>query len=223
MLTKPTITGQIADFAANTKLSDIPESALQHAKKLLLDSVACSIASDFSDETPTYAAFAASVAGSGSSTVIGSGTPLSTIGATLLNAYQITAATVCDTYVPAHVHICPEIVPPALAVAERDGLTGEELLGAIVIGSEVAVRVSNGINYKVAGPMGWHMPGIVGPFGAAAAVGRLIGLTPSNAERVGNCRQSIRGNLGFVGNANGKVSPVARGRFGPNRGQPRPN
>ncbi|MDH3663693.1 MAG: MmgE/PrpD family protein, partial [Alphaproteobacteria bacterium] len=34
-----------------------------------------------------------------------------------------------------------------------------------------------GIDYSVAGPRGWHMPGIVGPFGAAAAVGRLRGLS----------------------------------------------
>ena len=39
----------------------------------------------------------------------------------LLNGYMITTATVCDTYLPAHVHISPEIMPPALAVAERDG------------------------------------------------------------------------------------------------------
>jgi 2-methylcitrate dehydratase PrpD len=148
------------------------------ARNLLLDSVACAIASDFGNETESYAGFAEAAGGRGDSTVIGSRAGLSPLGATLLNAYQITAATVCDTYVPAHVHITPEIVPPALAIAERDGLDGAALLTAIALGSEVAVRLATGINYAVAGPRGWHMPGIVGPFGAAAAVGHLTGLTP---------------------------------------------
>ncbi|QYK42232.1 MAG: MmgE/PrpD family protein [Paracoccaceae bacterium] len=173
-----TSTEILAHFAAGFAPADLPASARDAARNLLLDSVACALAADFGDETAVYAGFARAAGGTGSSTVIGSGERLSPLGASLLNAYQITAATVCDTYVPAHVHITPEIVPPALALAERDGASGQALLAAIAVGSEVAVRVAAGINYAVAGPRGWHMPGIVGPFGAAAAVGRLLGLTP---------------------------------------------
>jgi 2-methylcitrate dehydratase PrpD len=69
------------------------------------------------------------------------------------------------------------VIPPALAIAERDGATGRDLLTAIALGAEVAVRLAAGLNYSVAGKLGWHFPGIVGPFGAAAAVGRLRGLS----------------------------------------------
>lgn len=172
------ITEALADFAAGVSPADLPDAVRAHARALLIDSVACALAADFGDETPQVAAFAKTLAGAGEATVIGAPDRLSLIGATILNGFEITAATVCDTYVPAHVHITPEIVPPALAVAERDGLSGRDLLAAIAVGSEVAVRVADGLNYAVAGPMGWHMPGIVGPFGAAAAVGRLTGLTP---------------------------------------------
>lgn len=172
------ITERLAEFAAQIPAADLPASSVTHARNLLLDSVACAIASDFGNETESYAAFAEAAGGRGDCTVVGSPNGLSPLGATLLNAYQITAATVCDTYVPAHVHITPEIIPPALAIAERDRLDGRSLLAAVAVGSEVAVRVAAGINYAVAGPRGWHMPGIVGPFGAAAVVGRLTGLTP---------------------------------------------
>lgn len=175
---EPTSTQTLADFAAGFAPDGLPASARDAARNLLLDSVACALAADFGDETAVYARFARAAGGAGGSTIIGSAERLSPLGASLLNAYQITAATVCDTYVPAHVHITPEIVPPALALAERDGATGQALVAAIAVGSEVAVRVAAGINYAVAGPRGWHMPGIVGPFGAAAAVGRLLGLTP---------------------------------------------
>jgi 2-methylcitrate dehydratase PrpD len=170
-------TEELARFAAGFVEGDLPATAREHARHLLLDAVACALAGDFGQETAMYARFARTVGGPGESTVIGSTERLSLLGASLLNGYLITAATICDTYVPAHVHITPEVVPPALAVAERDRRDGRALLGAIAVGAEVAVRVAVGIDYAVAGRRGWHMPGIVGPFGAAAAVGRLRGLS----------------------------------------------
>jgi 2-methylcitrate dehydratase PrpD len=173
--TKPT--EDLAHFAAEFGYADLPASARDHARLLLVDSIACALASDFGQETAMYARFARSAGGAGDATVIGSPEGLSLLGASLLNGYLITAATICDSYVPAHVHITPEVVPPALVIAERDRVDGKALLAAIAIGAEVAVRVADGIDYTVAGPRGWHMPGIVGPFGGAAAVGNLRGLT----------------------------------------------
>jgi 2-methylcitrate dehydratase PrpD len=173
--TKPT--EDLARFAAELGYADLPNPARDHARHLLVDSIGCALASDYGQETGMYTRFARIAGGAGNSTVIGAPEGLSLLGASLLNGYLITAATVCDTYVPAHVHITPEVVPPALAIAEQDRLDGKALLAAIAIGAEVAVRVADGIDYTVAGPRGWHMPGIVGPFGAAAAVGRLRGLT----------------------------------------------
>jgi 2-methylcitrate dehydratase PrpD len=172
-------TETLARFAVDLTYEDLPTPVRNHARNLLIDSIGCALAADFGDETPIYADFARAAGGAGTSTVIGVSEGLSLLGATLLNGYQITAATVCDTYVPAHVHITPEIVPPSLAVAERDRLDGRALLTAVATGAEVAVRAAAGINYAVAGPRGWHMPGIVGPLGAAAAVGRLLGLSTS--------------------------------------------
>ena len=171
-------TEQLADFAAGTTYESLPQSARLFARNLLLDSMASALAGDFGDETVTYARFARAAGGIGDSTVIGSAESLSLLGATLLNGYMITTVTVCDTYLPAHVHISPEIIPPALALAERDRCDGQALLAAIAIGAEVATRVAAGIDYSVAGKRGWHFPGIVGPFGSAAAVGSLRRLTP---------------------------------------------
>jgi 2-methylcitrate dehydratase PrpD len=177
MSLEPNTTEKLARFAVDLTYDDLPSPVRDHARNLLIDSVGCALAADFGDETPIYADFARAAGGTGEATVIGSRDGLSLLGATLLNGFQITAATVCDTYVPAHVHITPEVVPPALAIVERDRLDGRALLTAVAVGAEVAVRVAAGINYAVAGPRGWHMPGVVGPFGAAAAVGRLLGLS----------------------------------------------
>src|SRR5262249_43904215 len=70
-------------------------------------------------------------------------------------------------------HITPEVVPPALAIAERDGLSGRDLLVALASGFEVMTRIGVGMDWPAARAHGWHGPGVLGPFGAAAAGGRL--------------------------------------------------
>src|SRR5690606_24312870 len=56
---------------------------------------------------------------------------------------------------------------------------GAELLTALAVGFEAATRIGRAIEYATqARPRGWHMPGIIGPFGGAAAAGRLRKLDP---------------------------------------------
>jgi 2-methylcitrate dehydratase PrpD len=95
----------------------------------------------------------------------------------MLNGFLITAVSMCDVYRPTATHLQPVIVSPALAIAERDGASGRDLLVALVAGFETAVRISAGIDYAAFRKAGWHGPGTIGPFGSAAAVGRLRGFS----------------------------------------------
>ncbi len=77
----------------------------------------------------------------------------------------------------------PEVIPPALAIAERDGLSGRDLLTAIAAGCEVTTRIGLGLDYPKFRARGWHGPGVIGPFGAAAAVGSLLGFDTDTMAR----------------------------------------
>ncbi|MFL6821530.1 MAG: MmgE/PrpD family protein [Xanthobacteraceae bacterium] len=166
------VTEVLAGFAASLQYDDIPEPVRDHCKNLLLDTLACAVAGHRGEETQQIAALASSLAQSNESSVIG-GEALSLAGATLLNGYLVTAVTMCDVHRPTLTHVTPEVMPPALAIAERDGLSGRELLVAIAAGCEVTTRIGVGLDYPVFRGKGWHGPGVLGPFGAAAAVGRL--------------------------------------------------
>jgi 2-methylcitrate dehydratase PrpD len=120
-------------------------------------------------------AVAREVASGEAATIIGGGR-LSRIGAALLNGYQVTAVTVCDVYRPSLCHVTPEVVPPALAVAEGRGVSGRELITALAVGLETTVRVGRGIRYPSFRERGWHSPGVIGPFGGAVSAGRVLGL-----------------------------------------------
>jgi 2-methylcitrate dehydratase PrpD len=171
------VTERLARFAATLTYDEIPERVREFCKSLFLDSLACAMAGHQGEETHQMAALASGLAESKESSIIG-GDRLSLTGATLLNGYLITAVTMCDVHRPTFTHITPEVVPPTLAVAERDSLSGRDLLVALTAGCETTTRVGMGLDYPTFRARGWHGPGVIGPFGAAAAVGRLLRFTP---------------------------------------------
>ena len=172
----------LAEFAATLKYEDIPERTREYCKNLLLDTLACALAGHQGDETVQVAALASALAQSTESSVIG-GDHLSLAGATMLNGFLITAVTMCDIHRSTLTHITPEVMPPALAIAERDGLSGRDLLVALAVGCEITTRVGLGLDFPEARKRGWHGPGVIGPFGAAAAVGRLLGVNAETMAR----------------------------------------
>jgi 2-methylcitrate dehydratase PrpD len=171
------LTATLSDFASGLRFEDIPERTREYCKDLLLDALACALAGYAGEDTPKVSAFASRLAKSNESGVIGAGR-LSLSGATMLNGFLITAVSMCDVYRPTATHLQPVIVSPALAIAERDGASGRDLLVALVAGFETAVRIAAGVDYAAFRRRGWHGPGTIGPFGAAAAVGRLRGFDP---------------------------------------------
>jgi 2-methylcitrate dehydratase PrpD len=176
------VTQTLAKFAATLRYDDLPQSVREHCKNLLLDALACAVAGRLGEETGQVAAFASALAQGSESSVI-AGEALSLAGATLLNAYLVTAVTMCDVYRPTLTHITPEVIPPALAIAERDGLSGRGLLTAIAAGCEVTTRIGLGLDYPKFRARGWHGPGVIGPFGAAAAVGSLLSFDADTMAR----------------------------------------
>ena len=175
-------TEHLARFAASVKYEDIPASAREYCKDILLDTVACAFAGHLGEETDQIARFAKGLATSTESTVIG-GDNLSLAGATMLNGYLITAVTMCDIHRSTLTHVTPEVVPPTLLIGERDNVSGRDLLVALAVGFEVTTRVGVGSDYPSVRKRGYHGPGVFGPFGAAAAVGRLRSLSPEAMAR----------------------------------------
>jgi 2-methylcitrate dehydratase PrpD len=171
-------TAILADWAAGVRLADIPEAIRERAIDLLLDAIAVALAADRAEEMAAVDRFATVLGDWPNTTVIGQAGRRSAAAATLLNAYRITALTACDVYTSAHFHVTPEVVPPALAVAEELRSDGAALLTSLAVGFEVATRVAAGLRYSAFRARGWHSPGVAGPFGGAAAVGQLRGLGP---------------------------------------------
>ena len=165
---------ELGRFVAELRLDDVPPSVREHATDLLLDAIACALAGEHGEETALVASVAEATGGAGTSTVVGDRQLRAMAGAVLLNGFRITAVTACDVYSPADLHTTPEVVPPVLALAEQRNATGADALRAVIAGLETVVRIARGFDYAEFRARGWHSPGVVGPFGAAASTSAIL-------------------------------------------------
>jgi 2-methylcitrate dehydratase PrpD len=69
------------------------------------------------------------------------------------------------------------VVPAAFAVGEMVGASGKQVLTAIVAGYEVCCRLGNALDPTSHYAKGFHPTATAGTYGAAAAAGKLFGLS----------------------------------------------
>jgi 2-methylcitrate dehydratase PrpD len=81
-----------------------------------------------------------------------------------------------DTHLKTIVHPAGSVASALLALAETRPMSGKDFLTAMIIGIEVECRIANAV-YPDHYDRGWHITGTAGVFGAAAAVGKVIGLS----------------------------------------------
>ena len=84
-------TQTLARFAATLTYDQIPESAREHCKNLLLDAVACALAGHRGEETHQIAAFASALAQSRESAIIGGNPGVMSRGEILLHVVNHTS------------------------------------------------------------------------------------------------------------------------------------
>lgn len=171
-----TISEQIAQFVANLTIERLPADVIEVAKLSFLDWLGSAIAGGATRPIAMFVQVVKGLGGSPQATAIPDGSKTSCQLAALVNAASTHVLEMDDLHKPSVLHPAAPVIPAALAVGERDGVTGGELLSAIVAGYEVAIRAGEAMgpsHYRF-----WHTSATCGIFGAATAVGKLLRLTP---------------------------------------------
>ncbi|WP_238011379.1 MmgE/PrpD family protein [Dactylosporangium sp. AC04546] len=210
----------LAEFCTGLDPAALPATVRERAELLLVDAIACALTGRLAPPRPDWEAACRAAFGRGCATVV-AGPPLAPAGAVHLNAFQITATTMCDVYRPALCHVTPEVVPVVLAVGEEVGASGARMLTALAAGLEVTARLGRSLDYRAFRAAGWHAPGILGPFGAAAAAAVLLDLpAPALARAWGLALGQAGGTFAAIGSlgvkfhqANGALSGYLAARF----------
>lgn len=189
-----TLTAQLGEFVAHTKFSELPPEVVQKAKTCLLHNLAVALAGRRA-EPSAHVLVARHYAVPPEATLLWDGSKVSAEGAALANAALMHARTQDDTHFPASTHTGSSVIPAALAIAEAEGRSGAEFLAAMVLGYEIAGRVGRDYD-TLTTPRGFRATSTYGPFGAAAAAARLMGLGPDQTAAALGYAANLAGGLG---------------------------
>lgn len=169
-------TMQLAEFVGNLSYDDLPENVRIKAKLCILDSIGCALGASNHPDIETLVQTLRDFGGVGSSTAWGQEESLSLGMAVLANSSMAHTLDFDDFHNMAKVHSGAIIIPAVLTMAETLGASEEEVICSVVAGYEVMLRVAMALDAMAHRLLGWHGTAICGTFGAAAAVGKLLGL-----------------------------------------------
>lgn len=161
--------------AAGLKLENLPAEVVQRAKQRVLDTVGCLVAGYNAGIANELRDFVASQGGAREATLLPDGKKTTASLAVLAHATYIHGLELSDAAPRGTVHPGNEIVPAAMALAEKQGLGGAAVIPAVVAGYEVEIRVGRAV-FPSAFYRGWWTPGLFGGIGAAVAAGHVLGL-----------------------------------------------
>lgn len=169
------VTERLAQFVTETTASSLTDENSKKLKCLLLDFLGVSAsAAQSAESSESFVNGILSFSGNakGTSTVFTRGSSFPTQYAALLNGAFCHTYDFDDTHAGAALHPGCSLISAALAQAEAQKATGDELLLSLLVGYEVSCRLGIGLG---AGSYfrGFHNTGTVGLYGSIASICKL--------------------------------------------------
>lgn len=207
-------TETIAKYISDLNYSSIPNKMLEEMKALLFDYLGVAIGGMKTESGRIAAQFSKKLRERGEATIIGFGYRVSAPSAAFSNAILSHSIELDDVDSLAYFHFSPPIFSAALSLAERECVSGKELLVALTAGCDVMARLSSAINPSHR-DRGFHTTPACGIFGAAAASAKLLGLDSNRiVSTLGLAGAQASGLMEFYGTSMQKrfnPGPAARG------------
>src|SRR6202045_1863543 len=178
----PGLTNYVGTFVTQTKYQEIPAQVIELGKKSILDGLGLALAGSRAESGSISRKYVEQTGVcNGKATIVGSTQRTSPRFAALLNGISIHADDFDDTQLAVAkdrvygllVHPTVPVLPAALALAERGGVSGKELMLAYHLGVEVECKIAEAISPRHYQD-GFHSTGTCGPFGSAAASAKLL-------------------------------------------------
>lgn len=178
----------------------LPQKVADRAKIHLLDTISAIIAGAKLPPGIKATRYVGEQGGKREATVFATRIVTTAHNAALANGIFGHADEIDDTHPPSRTHPGTGIVPAAFAIGERNGLSGQSVLRAVVLGYDICARVLLSFDEQVFRKSGHCASSFGQVFGAAAAAGALLGLD----------EQRVRYALAYAGEQAGGLSAMLR-------------
>jgi 2-methylcitrate dehydratase PrpD len=173
----PEITEAMAEHVLSGSFAALPAEVQRESVRTVVNWAGCALGGAL---TPTVAAAIKglqSYSSPGRCRIIGRRERFDAPGAAVINCLASAAHAFDDTHLATITHPTGPVISALLALAETHPITGEDFLAALMMGMEIECRLSTVMVTPGAGSSGgWYITGVTGSIGAAAAVGRVLGL-----------------------------------------------
>jgi 2-methylcitrate dehydratase PrpD len=193
----PNLALRLARFLNQTRYGDLPPRAIEHAKMIIASTLSSAASGSRMDSARIIRELAKDRGGKPEATVWFDGAKLPLDQAARVNAMLSDAAASDDSDLRNVAHTGTTLTSTGLAIGERMGATGEDLLCAIVTGYEAAGRIGEAIG---GGRQGFHASVIVA-FGGAVAAARLLNLSAEQMAHAINLTATTMGGLAIGTNS----------------------
>jgi 2-methylcitrate dehydratase PrpD len=176
MAEKLNLTERLSQYIVSDQACQLPRHIVERAKIHILDTFGAMVSGSRLKPGKVAIDFVRAQGGAPEASVVATNFKTTPILAALANAMTAHADETDDAHFPTVTHPGSVILPAALAVAEREHRSGQDLIVAMVLGYDVMCRLNKALDRSWMGKRGLHAGSICAVFGAAAAASRMLGL-----------------------------------------------
>ena len=171
-----TTTRRLSAYISGALAQPLPQAVTERARQHILDTLAAMISGVQLHPGRLSIAYISKLGGVRQSSVVGTRLLTCPVHAALANGMLAHADETDDSHASSRTHPGCAVIPAALAVGESVHASGERLLRAVVLGYDVATRVSYALGSDALALASRSTHSFGGTFGAGAAAGALLGL-----------------------------------------------
>jgi 2-methylcitrate dehydratase PrpD len=196
------VSRHLADVLARTTYAALPSPVVTETKRAILDWLGSVLAGAVEPPARMIQGVVAGFGVSRESTVFASDRS-SAAGAALANGVASHILELDDVHKGSTLHAAAPIIPAALAMAEREHVSGRKLILGVALGYDAALRIGEAVNpshYRF-----WHPTGTASTFGSAVAAGTIMQFSAGQMlDALGNAGTQAAGLWEF--NSDGAMS-----------------
>lgn len=172
----PHVTHLLAKYIVDARFDDLPAKVRREGTRTLLNWVGVAVGGSHTETVGIAVSALNEFSGPRQASLLGRSERFDIMNAAFINGVSSHIFDFDDTHLKTIIHPAGPVVSAVLALSERQPVSGRDFLNAVVLGIETELRIGNAV-YPNHYDVGWHITGTAGVFGAAAATGKLLGLS----------------------------------------------
>jgi len=177
----PAVTQILAKFVAGHPSKGWSNAVEHEAHRTFLNWVGCAVGAANHESAQAALDAVKELEPAPQASILGRAEKVDMASAALVNGITSHTFDFDDTHLKTIIHPAGPVASALLAMAEREGSSGRQLIDSLVLGIDVSCRMGNCI-YPEHYDRGWHITGSTGMLGAAAGCARLLGLDEKKTQ-----------------------------------------